>query len=67
MNKKIYSAAGVILAIIFLVAGAHAVDTWPVGQVTLAWDANVEPDLKGYKILVSKASRKTADPGAMIA
>jgi len=67
VNKKIYSAAGAILVVILLVAGAHGADTWPDGQVTLAWDANVEPDLKGYKILVSKASRKTADPGAMIA
>lgn len=67
MNKKIYSAAGAILVVILLVAGAHGADTWPDGQVTLAWDANVEPDLAGYKIYAGKASRKTADPDAMAA
>ena len=67
MNRKLYSAAAAILAIIFLCAGAHAADTWLVGQVTLAWDANTEPDLAGYKVFAGKASRKTADPAAMVA
>jgi len=40
----------------------------PAGAtVALAWDANVEPDLAGYKIYVGTASRKTADPAAMVA
>lgn len=67
MNRKLYSATAAILTVIFLFAGAHGADTWPEGQVTLAWDANVEPDLAGYKIYAGKASRKTADPAAMVA
>jgi len=38
-----------------------AVDKW----VTVAWDANTEPDLVGYKVYYGKTSRKTADPAAM--
>jgi hypothetical protein len=37
-------------------------DKSTTGSVTLAWDANIEPDLKGYKIhygLVSRGSDKT--------
>lgn len=35
------------------------------GSVTLAWDANVEPDLEGYKIYYGKATRITTSYGYM--
>ena len=35
------------------------------GSVTLAWDANTEPDLLGYKIHYSKATRMTTSYGYM--
>ena len=46
-----------VLAITLLSAAA-----WAGSNVTLAWDANIEPDLVGYKMYISSESGQFTDP-----
>jgi hypothetical protein len=56
-----------LFAIIFLVVGYLLIRplTAAAGSVTVAWEPNSEPDLKGYKIYVGLISRMVTTTEAM--
>jgi hypothetical protein len=63
MNKTIYSIifgfVVAFLAILILTVKIYAAGT--ISFISLAWDANTEPDLAGYKIYYGKISRFMVD------
>ena len=58
MNKRIYRTIGIIAVVIILLTILIVIFA-RAGEVTLAWDANTEENLAGYKILVGQISRTT--------
>ncbi|MBU4332329.1 T9SS type A sorting domain-containing protein [Patescibacteria group bacterium] len=50
-RKRIYALTSLIAVVLVLIAGSALAD-----EITLAWDANIEPDLAGYWLYYGQSS-----------